>query len=95
MYHCMLSPFLFTFYIEELIEMLKSSGCRGIYIDEFAGNVRALFFADDVAICSEIVGRLREMIKVLENFSNKWGRKVNLNKNQNYGFQKRWKNKSG
>ena len=34
-----------------------------------------MLFADDVAICSETVGRLREMIKVLENFSNKWGLK--------------------
>ena len=85
---CMLSPFLFALYIEELIEMLKSAGCRGIYIDEFAENVMALLFADDVAICSETVGRLREMIKVLENFSNKWGLKVNLDKTKIMVFRR-------
>ena len=84
----MLSPYLFTLNIEELIKMLKSSGCRGIYIDEFAENVMALSFADDVAICLETVGRLREMIKVLENFSNKWGLKVNLDKTKIMVFRR-------
>ena len=90
-----MSPFLFALYIEELIEMLKSAGCRGIYIDEIAKNVMALLFADDVAICSETVGRLREMIKVLENFSNKWGLKVNLDKTKIMVFRRGGKNKSG
>ena len=77
---CMLSPFLFTLYIEELLQMLKIAGCKGIYIDEIAENAMALLFADDVVMCSETVGRLREMIKVLEDFSKKWELKINLKK---------------
>ena len=76
----MLSPLLFALYIEELLQMFKSAGCRGIYIDEIADNVMALLFADDVAMCSETVGRLREMIRVLEDFSKKWQLKIHLEK---------------
>ena len=85
---CMLSPFLFALYIEELLQMLKSAGCKGIYIDEIADNVMALLFADDVAMCSETVGRLREMIRVLEDFSKKWQLKINLEKTKIMVFRR-------
>ena len=48
----------------------------------------ALLFAYDVAICLETVGRLHEMIKVLENFSNKWGLKVNLDETKIMVFRR-------
>ena len=69
--------------------MLKSAGCYRIYIDETAENVMALLFADYVTMCSETVGRLREMIKVLEDFSKKWELKINLEKNKNKWFSEK------
>ena len=85
---CMLSSFLFALYIEELLQMLKSAGCKGINIDEIADNVMALLFADDVAMCIETVGRLREMIRVLEDFSKKWQLKINLEKTKIMVFRR-------
>ena len=61
----MLSPFLFALYIGELIKMLEKERCSGIFVDDIATNIMALLFADDVAMCSDTVGKLREMIRVL------------------------------
>ena len=77
---CMSSPFLFALYIGELIKMLEKARCSGIFVDDIATNIMALLFADDVAMCSDTVGKLREMIRVLEDFSKKFGLKINLKK---------------
>ena len=44
---CILSPFLFTLYIKELIEMLQNYDCKGTYVNENATNVMILLYADD------------------------------------------------
>ena len=31
---CMLSPLLFVLYLNEFIELLRSEGCRGIFVSE-------------------------------------------------------------
>ena len=77
---CMLSPYLFAVYIGELIEMLEMAKCKGVCIDEVAPNIMALMFADDVAMCSDTIGRVRERIEVLKQFSDKWRMKINLEK---------------
>ena len=63
---CMLSPFLFIFYIGELIDMLDELGCHGIYVDEDAKNIMILLYADDMALIADTIGRLQRMIDVLE-----------------------------
>ena len=85
---CMLSPFLFSLYIGELIELLYNSGCTGIYIDEKAPNVMVLLFADDVAFCADSVYRLQAMIRILEEFCSKWGLRVNMEKTKVMVFRR-------
>ena len=55
---CMVSPFLFALYIRELIEMLDLADCKGVYVDEIAPNIMDLLYADDVALCSDSIGRM-------------------------------------
>ena len=85
---CMLSPFLFVLYIGELLQLLRQAGCLGIFIEESAPNVLILMFADDVSMCADTIGRLKEMILVLEQFCDKWGMKVNLNKTKVMVFRR-------
>ena len=68
--------------------MLRQAGCLGIFIDESAPNVLILMFADDVSMCADTIGRLKEMILVLEQFCDKWGMKVNLNKTKVMVFRR-------
>ena len=74
----MLSPFLFTLYIGELIDMLDELGCHGIYVNEDAKNIMILLYADDMALIADTVVRLQRMIDVLESYCCKWNMLVNL-----------------
>ena len=85
---CMLSPLLFVLFIGEFVDMLHQAGCTGIYINEQAPNIMILLFADDVALCGDSIGRLNEMIKTLENYTEKWGMKVNMDKTKIIVFRR-------
>lgn len=85
---CVLSPFLFALYIGELTDMMKRSGCQGVYLDENAPNVMILLFADDIVQGANTVGRLQKMINVLAEFCTKWGMKINLLKTKILVFRR-------
>ena len=85
---CMLSPLLFVLFIGEFVTMLHEAGCNGIYINEQAPNIMILLFADDIALCGDTVGRLKEMIKTLENYTERWGMKVNMDKTKIIVFRR-------
>ena len=53
---CMVSPFLFSLYLNELIEMLSNE--RGIQISDQYPNVNILLYADDLLVCADTVGNL-------------------------------------
>jgi hypothetical protein len=77
---CMLSPFLFSLYVGELVTMFEEAGCQGTFIDETVPNIAALLFADDVIAGADSVGRLQSMINVISAFCDRWGLIVNLAK---------------
>jgi hypothetical protein len=83
---CMLSPLLFSLYLNELIEMLQN--CNGIYVNENVPNITTLMYADDLVLCSDSVGRLQQMIYVLETFCKNWGLEVNLTKTKAIVFRR-------
>jgi retron-type reverse transcriptase len=62
-----LSPLLFSVYVDELLEKLKSKGI-GCSIDHFFTG--ALGYADDniILICPSITG-MKEMIEIFENYA--------------------------
>ena len=65
----MLSPILFTFYINGLLERLKSSGL-GCHIGRmFAG---AFGYADDITIATPSIYCMRQMILICEQYANEY-----------------------
>ena len=77
---CMLSPLMFIFYMNELIEYCKEKDCNGIFIDEHHPNVPHIFYADDLVLLGDHIGRLQNVLDNLSAFSDKWGLSVNMDK---------------
>ena len=67
---------------------MLSEGCIGVYIIEDAPNIILLLFADDIAMCSDMPGRLQHMLNVLKMFCDKWGLKLNLLKTKTLVFRR-------
>ena len=80
-----LSPLLFTVYIDELLEKLKRNGI-GCYIgNHFVG---ALGYADDIMLLCPSVAGLKKMIKICEDYANEHSIKFNGNKSKYLVFGK-------
>ena len=77
---CMLSPFLFNMYLNELIESINTGNTKGIFISEECPSVCMLGFADDMANCADIVHQLQRQINILEEYCTKYGMTVNVDK---------------
>ena len=77
---CMLSPFLFICYLNELIEMSVINDCKGIFLDAEHPNISMLLYADDLVFVGDNIGRVQKLLDTLNTFCNKWGLKVNLDK---------------
>ena len=80
-----LSPILFTIYLDSLLECLQASG-RGCYWDNhFAG---ALCYADDLTILAPSPDALRKMIADCEAFGHSHGLRFNAAKTQLICFRR-------
>ena len=79
---CMLSPFLFSLYVGEIVTMLEEADCKGVFINDDIPNLTSLLFADDLAVCADTVGRLQKMIDVIAKLCDRWGLSVNMNKSK-------------
>ena len=77
---CMISPFLFIFYIDELIKHVNENKCRGIYVDENNSNVSMLLYADDLVIVGDRIGDIQRLLNNLSSYCLKWGLTVNMEK---------------
>ena len=73
---CLLSPLLFSLYVNDLHDSLPG----GVQI----GNttVKVLMYADDIVLLSTCPRQLQCMINSLATYCNTWGLKVNLNKSK-------------
>ncbi|XP_077980235.1 uncharacterized protein LOC144435518 [Glandiceps talaboti] len=85
---CILSPILFSFYIEELNTMLMSSGQSGIQLTQDMYDLFALLYADDVIIFADSVTNLQHLIDILSTFCTKWRMQVNLAKTKAMVFRR-------
>ena len=77
---CMISPFLFILYLNELVRLLRDYQCPSIRIDNDFPDFSMLMYADDIALCNDTVGRLQRSIDILGIFCDKYGLKVNMSK---------------
>ena len=79
---------LFVLYISDLIDMLNEEGCIGMYRNADAPSIVLLLFADAIAMCSDMPGRLQHMLNILKKFCDKWGLKLNLLKTKILVFRR-------
>lgn len=73
---CLLSPLLFSLYINDLHEYLEG----GLYVKNL--NIRLLLYADDIVVMADDVKVLQKMINNLENYCSNWNLQVNLLKSK-------------
>ena len=74
-----LSPLLFTVYVDELLIKLKNSGIGCHLGHKFVG---ALGYADDIMLLCPTVAGLRKMIKICEEYANEHSIMFNGNKSK-------------
>mgnify|MGYP002259916051 CR=1 FL=1 len=85
---CILSPFLFCFFIKELASQIETSCSNGIQLHPSVFQVFLLLFADDVVLFSSTVIGLQRQINELELYCQKWNLKVNRDKTKVIVFKK-------
>lgn len=77
---CMLSPVLFLFFINELVEEMSKCGLRGIFVRDEMNDIMLLLFADDVTLLDDTVIGLQKKLDMLKCYCDKWNLEVNLDK---------------
>ena len=77
---CMISPFLFIFYLNEFIKQTILNECKGVYIDESHANVTMLLYADDIVLVGDNIGHMQHLLDNLYAYCNTWGLTVNMDK---------------
>jgi len=81
-----LSPKLFTLFLDDLVEILYLSGSRGIKINLI--EIIILLFADDMIIMATNHVDLQRQINILVKYFKEYELKVNLNKTKVVVFRK-------
>ena len=82
-----LSPFLFSLYINDLEDEFTSRNLRGVQIDSRT-TVHLLAYADDVALLGDSRGNLQQKLKLLEEYCLRKGLTVNIPKTKVMTFNK-------
>ena len=84
---CMLSPFMFIFYLNELTSITDANNCRGIFVNNNYANVPMLLYADDLVLVGDQIGSVQKLLDALNEFCDKWGLKVNMGKTKQMVFR--------
>ena len=77
---CVISPVLFSTFINGFAKELINSGVGGV--DVAGENLRLLMFADDIVMFAEDEGGLQDMLDVLAEYSKKWRFEINVGKSK-------------
>lgn len=85
---CVLSPTLFSFFINELALEIANNGDFGIQLSPSLVQILIMLFADDVFLASYCVKGLQKQIDVLQSFSDKFSMTINLAKTKIVVFRK-------
>ena len=83
---CVLSPFLFSFFINELALQIERNCSHGIQLHPDMFHVFLLLFADDIVLISSTINGLQKQINELGNYCQNSCLTVNMQKNQNNCF---------
>ena len=80
-----LSPDFYCLYVDELVNILKSSGVGCYIVDVFAA---ALIYADDMAVLAPSLKGLQRLLTICEEYCKEWDVRLNGKKSKNMGFGK-------
>ena len=83
---CVLSPLLFSLYINGLVMELKRKRC-GVECGDLL--IPGLLFTDDTSLFGEDVEGLEQSLMVLEEWCSRWRMKVNVEKSATMHFRKK------
>ena len=85
---CILSPFLFSFFINELVIQIEMNCKNGIQLHPDLMHIFLLLFADDIVLFSSTVAGLQNLIIELERYCDKYKLNVNSDKTKVIVFKK-------
>ena len=74
---CVMSPVLFSFFINGLAREIKEK-TQGVRVGD--AHVRLLMYADDIVLLAESRKDLQEMLDIVTSYSKKWRFRVNPKK---------------
>lgn len=77
---CVLSPWLFAMYINELANEMESNGGNGIFIHKDFHDLMLLLFADDLVLIADTCIDLQRRLNCLASYCDKWNMTVNMDK---------------
>ena len=72
---CLLSPLLFSLYLNDLVDYLQNEGAEGVELWDL--RLCALLYADDLILLAENENDLKKQMQALGNYANKWNLEIN------------------
>ena len=77
---CLLSPLLFSLFLNDLVECLEKDGTHGVELWDI--RLCATLYADDLVLLSENEDDLKLQIASLGNYATKWKMEINPEKSK-------------
>lgn len=77
---CVLSPILYSIFINGFAKAMKESGVGGVPVD--GELLQLLLFADDIVLFADSAEELQRMLEVLEGYCRKWRFEINVGKSK-------------
>ena len=74
----MLSPVIFSIFVNELTKLIENSDIHGIQLFPDITEIFLLLFADDIALISDTIQGLKRLLKILEKFCEMYKMIVNV-----------------
>ncbi len=90
---CILSPVLFSLFIEDLVQEIKDLG-QGVVCADIMVSLLLHVFADDIVLIAPNPQSLQTMIDTVVNWCHRMGISMNLEKTKVMHFRKKHRNKT-
>ena len=75
---CLLSPMIFSIFINDLTELIQNSSIRGILLFPDLVEIFMLLFADDIALISDTISGLQKQLDILLKYCKEYKMIVNI-----------------
>ena len=77
---CLLSPLLFSLYINDLVECLENGGAHGVSLWDI--RLCAMLYADDLILLAESENDLELQMEILGKYKIEWNMEINPKKSK-------------